>query len=135
MHSRFHKRIHHFNIKIDIGFLIKLILTIVLYIFFLLLCHYLLTRFKITQEFEKDIASFADKNQETVFEINEILLYSSANAKENEQSQQNWSLDITQFTDISFSISNPKSRLIQSLEIKDIEFNTTPEVRHSYFCL
>lgn len=131
MHSRFDKRTNHSNFKIEPIFLIKLLLIVVLYIIFFLLLNYIVSGFIANNEFGRDITAFADKNRETVFEINEIILYSSANAKVNGQANQNWSLDISQFTDLSFTISNPKNKVIQSLVIKDIEFSPVPESRNS----
>lgn len=135
MRSRFHKRIQRSSWKVEPILLLKIGIIIILYSIFFLMLNYIITRVMMKEEFEKELASFASKNQETIFEIGEITLYSSAAAKENTQSPQNWSLDITQFTDISFSISNPKNKLIQSLEITDITFNPTPEIRYPCVCL
>lgn len=131
MRSRFNKRSNNFKFKIEPIFLIKILLIIGLYILFFVLINYVVSNFVANNQFEKDISEFATKNQDTVFEINEIILYSSANAKVNDQS----GFDISQFTDISFNISNPKNKVIQSLVINDFKFSPSPEARNTCNCL
>lgn len=131
MRSRFHKRTNRSNFNIEPILLIKILLIVGLSIIFFMLLKHIISGFIVNSEFEKDITEFANKNQETAFEINEIILYSSANARVNEQS----GFDISQFTDISFNISNPKNKVIQSLVINDINFSPAPESRNSCICL
>lgn len=135
MRSRFHKRINRSKLKIEPIFLIKILLIIGLYIIFFMLLANIISGIYVNCEFEKNISEFAEKNRETVFEISEITLYSSANAKLNASSQSNLRLDISQFTDIYFKVSNFQNKVIQSLSIKDIEFTTFPESRDSCFWL
>ena len=135
MRSRFHKRITGSKSKIEPIFLIKILILILLYILFFILLKNICVRIITVKQFEKEITEFANKNKETVFEIKEITYYSSAYAKQSEDTPQIWSIDISQFTDISFSISNPKGKLIQSMEINNIEFSPFPSLRHTYFCL
>lgn len=130
MRSRIHKRANRTNFKIEPIFLIKILLIVGLYIIFFLLLTHIVNGFSTNRNFEKGITAFAYKNQETIFEVSEITLYSSAGATSD---NNNLGLNISQFTDISFNISNPKNKVIKSFEIKDIEFNPIPDARYSCF--
>ena len=66
------------------------------------------------------------KNLETAFSIDEIILYSSANAKKSQN--LSYGLDISQFTDISFYISNPTGKEIKELKISEIFFDPFPKL-------
>lgn len=133
MRSRIRKRNNRAKLRIEPLFLVKILLILVLYFLFFALLNYICKSYFTNYEFEKDITEFATKNKETVFEISEITLYSSANAKLNSESHQNLNLNISHFCDISFYISNIKNQVIQTLKIDDIEFTTIPETRQSYF--
>lgn len=131
MRSRIRKRNNKLKLKIEPTLFIKILLILVLYFSFFFLLHYICKTHFINYEFEKDITEFANKNEETVFEISEITLYSSANAKFN----SNLNLNISHFCDISFYIANVKNQVIQTLKIDDIKFTTIPDVRYTYFKL
>lgn len=135
MRSRMHKRLTVSNPKVKYLFIAKIFVIVLLYIILYFLLEEVYQRFNNVLQLEKDIETFASKNQETVFEINEITYFSSANAKPNDDIKKDWSIDISQFTDISFFISNPSNQIIKSLEIKDVEFYKTPSVRYTSFFL
>ena len=56
--------------------------------------------------YSKEIASFVEKNNEPIFKISEIILYSSATADDKSKDQILKDLDISQYTDISIKIDN-----------------------------
>lgn len=134
MRSRIHKRIKRSNVKIEPIFLLKHVLIVFMYFIIFISLDDIISRAVAIQQFEKDIDEFAMKNTETIFEIKEITLYSSANARINTQSA-NLGIDISQFADVSFYISNPKGKVIKSLKISNITFNPIPEIRDTCNCI
>ena len=68
-------------------------------------------------------------NNNTIFSIDKIYLYSSASAINNTDARPIWNLNVNQFTDIALFINNRYdqglnySNSIKSLEISDISFN------------
>lgn len=118
------------NIEINYAVLTKTIVTLILYIIiFAYFSNYLQRTYAINQ-FEENIDDFAKKNADTIFEVKEIILYSSAVAK---SSNEYMGLDISAFTDISFNIENPKNKTIKSLKIRDIEISPVPELRRNMY--
>ena len=113
------------NIEINYHFLIKLSVVIILYIILFFGMSSFLKRSIAIKQFENSIEEFAQNNSETIFEIKEITLYTSASAKKNAQTP---TMDISTFTDISFYIDNPKNKIINSLKIENINIETEPEI-------
>ncbi|MBR3002810.1 MAG: hypothetical protein IKF38_04550 [Clostridia bacterium] len=56
--------------------------------------------------FENEAYAFVQENQEPIFKIKEIILYSSAYANDNSKGEILRDLDLHQFTDISIMIDN-----------------------------
>ena len=56
--------------------------------------------------YANEVTSFLGNNDEPIFKIDEIILYSSAAAKDNSEGEILKDLDISQFTDISIKIDN-----------------------------
>lgn len=84
----------------------------------------------INQSFAEEISEFYTLNSKTVFSIDKIYMYSSANAISNNVTRPIWDLDIYQFTDIAIYINNDKSNSdltyensIKSLYIDNIKIN------------
>ena len=79
-------------------------------------------------------ADTPEKEEETIFAINNILLYSSANAISNSDTQKDyWNLGVYQYTDISLSINNhvysnklTSKNLVKRLYIDNINFSVKP---------
>jgi hypothetical protein len=61
---------------------------------------------KVKAIFENDAITFAEENQNPVFRINKIVLYSSAYAIDNSEHGKLENIDISQFTDIAVYIDN-----------------------------
>lgn len=88
----------------------KLILTIIAIILFLIvlvLAYLLFQKYVLKKNFETDILSFANKNQNTVFKIDKITLFSSCDAKNKSISNTNFTIEnLYQYTDIALFISS-----------------------------
>ncbi|MBO4293162.1 MAG: hypothetical protein J5881_02080 [Clostridia bacterium] len=56
--------------------------------------------------FANEVSKFLVKNEEPIFKIDEVILYSSAAAEDNSEGKILKDLDISQFTDISIKIDN-----------------------------
>ena len=85
-------------------------------------------------EFVKSSLRIANQNQNSVFRINRILLYSSANAIDSSDNQSLQNLDICQYTDIAISIDNTSyiqdlttTNTIQELYIDNINIRTNSD--------
>lgn len=60
----------------------------------------------INSKFSKNSTSFVDNNEQPMFKINKILMYSSAGVVDNSIGEVLQDLDISQYTDISIGIDN-----------------------------
>lgn len=112
--------------NIDKIILLKSVLFVVLFALFLVLFITVYGNYKLKSEFERSVLEFANLNSETAFEIDNITLYSSASATAS--SDGNGRIDISQFTDISFTVKNLKNKKIEEFSIVDISFSTLPEL-------
>ena len=84
----------------------------------------------INKSFAEEINEFYTLNSKTVFSIDKIYMYSSANAISNNVTRPIWDLDIYQYTDIAIYINNNKDKndlsyenSIKSLYIDNIKIN------------
>ena len=82
------------------------ILIIALFIIFLLYYNLVFSVVFARNAFANEMIEIADENEDTVFNIQKILLYSSANAVDNSEDQSLKDMSISQFTDISIYIDN-----------------------------
>lgn len=115
-----------FLINLDKVVVTKSALFLVLIVVFLFLLTTVYGNYRLKAGFERNVVEFAALNSETLFEIDDITLYSSANGTPS--ADGNGRIDISQFTDISFNIKNIKNRKIQELSIMNITFPTAPEI-------
>ncbi len=82
------------------------ILIIALFIIFLLYYNLVFSVVFARNAFANEMIEIADENEDTIFNIQKILLYSSANAVDNSEDQSLKDMSISQFTDISIYIDN-----------------------------
>ena len=82
------------------------ILIIALFIIFLLYYNLVFSVVFARNAFANEMIEIADENEDTIFNIQKILLYSSANAIDNSEDQSLKDMSISQFTDISIYIDN-----------------------------
>ena len=74
----------------------KIILTIITFILFLIvffLSYLVFNKYVLKRNFEDNIISFANKNQQTIFEINKVALFSSCDAKNKNISSTNYTIE------------------------------------------
>lgn len=83
-------------------------------------------------EFFQTSLKIANQNQNSVFRISRILLYSSANAIDNSDNKSLQNLSICQYTDIAISIDNTSyisdlttTNTVKELYIDNIQITTT----------
>ena len=77
----------------------------------------------------------ADENEESIFNIQRILLYSSANAIDNSENQSLQNMSICQYTDISIYIDNTSTiseltneNTVKQLYIDDISITANSDI-------
>ncbi len=88
------------------------------------------------EDFINQSLKIAEQNQVSIFKVNRILLYSSANAIDNSENQSLQNLDICQYTDIAIYIDNTSSisdlntqNTVKELWVDNIRISTSnPEV-------
>ena len=85
------------------------ILIIALFITFLLYYNLVFSVVFARNAFANEMIEIADQNEDTIFNIQKILLYSSANAIDNSEDQSLKDMSICQYTDISIYIDNTSS--------------------------
>ena len=88
----------------------KLILIFIIFILFVIvfiLAFMLFDKYVLKTNFEKDVLSFAEKNDKTVFSVDKIVFFSSCNSKNRTSSSNNFFLDnLYQYTDWAIYINN-----------------------------
>lgn len=110
-------------------FIIKLTILLVIFIICVFIGIYMLKVYLVNKDFSESIAEISRLNTETIFSIDRIYMYSSADAKSNETNKPIWDLDIFQYTDIALYINNREEEgisyenTIKSLTIDNIKFN------------
>lgn len=114
--------------------IILTIITIFLFILSIFLGYLLFNKYFVKKNFEKDILSFAQKNENTIFEINNITLFSTCDAKNKTASSTNFTIEnLYQYTDIALFITNPSEEknlenTLKKVWIDNIKYTTTPSV-------
>jgi len=68
--------------------------------------YFIIAPFLNNISYANEVSKFVLQNEEPIFKIDEIILYSSAAAQDNSEGQILKDLDISQFTDISIKIDN-----------------------------
>lgn len=112
--------------------IILTIITIILFIIVLILCYLLLYKYVLKRNLENSALDFSDKNQETIFEINNVTFFSSCDAKNKSASSSNFTLEnLYQYTDMAFFITSPKEEknlenTLKSVYIDNINFTKLP---------
>ena len=94
------------KIKIKNERLVFTILIISLFILFLLYYNFVFSTVLARNTFANEMIEIADENENSIFNIQKILLYSSANAIDNSENQSLKNMSICQYTDLSIYIDN-----------------------------
>lgn len=117
--------------SVKLAILIILLLIVLCYLIFLTSKH--ITKYVQKTNFEKQITSFANKNENKIFSIDNITLFSSSDAKNKSSSKTNFTLEnIYAYTDIAIFINhnseeNTLENTLKSVSIENIEFTKLPE--------
>ena len=131
------KNIHNkgnINKTIDNKKKVLSIITLVLFILVVFLAFLVLSKIVLKTNFEKSILPFANKNSETIFNINQIVLFSNCDAKNKNISTTYYTLEnIYQYTDIAFFIDSPQEEktsknTLKDVTIENINFSTPPSM-------
>ena len=101
---------------------------VLLFIFLLLYYGFLIYQVFAKDFFVKQAIQISETNQNPVFKIDKVLLYSSASAIDNTEEKSLKDIDISQFTDIAIYIDNTsyineltQENTVKALRIDDIE--------------
>lgn len=109
--------------------LIKLIIVLILSLASIITIVNIISIYLINKEFGDSADQLARLNSKTVFSIDRIYLYSSADATNNETTKPVWDLNIFQYTDIALYINNRADEgvtyenTIKELTIDNVKFN------------
>ena len=122
--------------------LFKIIIVIVVTILLIIGYTYIFDKQNMINKFSKQIVSVFDENKNSKFSINQILLYSSANAKDNSENNDLQNMSISQYTDIAIYIRNndnsselTEENTINKLYIDNIKIETNqqnPDFKFGY---
>ena len=123
------------KIKIKNERLVFTILIITLFVVFLLYYNLVFSVVFARNTFANEMIEIADENEKTIFNIQKILLYSSANAIDNSDDQSLQNMSISQYTDISIYIDNTSTiseltdeNTIKQLYIDNIEITSNSNI-------
>lgn len=121
------------NIKnVDTKKFILTIVTILLFIVVLILVNITCYQYFLKNKFEKSIMSFSSKNENTVFQIKNIIFFSSCDVKNKNASSSNFTIEnLYQYTDIALFITSPSKdktleNTLKKVYIDNIKFTKLP---------
>ena len=122
------KKIRIKHDKLLLAFLIIILIFCIFCYSYIFYCSYS------RNEFVKQAIKISTENQNSVFRVNRILLYSSGNAIDNSSNQSLQDLGICQYTDIAISIDNTSyisdlnsTNTVKELYIDNINISTNLE--------
>lgn len=115
------------------------ILIISLFIIFLLYYNFVFSVSFARNSFANSMIEIAEENENSIFNIQKMLFYSSANAVDNTEEQSLQNLSISQYTDISIYIDNTSSvteltneNTVKQLYIDNIFINSNSDKGNKY---
>ena len=114
--------------------IILTIITIILICIVIFLAFLIFQKYVFKKIFEDDILSFADKNQSTIFTVDSITLFSSADAGYKTNTSNNFTIqNLYQYTDIALFIKNTSDEdtlenTLKKVYIENIQFSNTPKL-------
>ena len=114
----------------------KLLFCIVIFLFliFLLLSYIVFQKIIIKKNFEDSYLPFANKNKNTIFTIDKIVMFSSADSKNKTSSATNFTLEnLYQYTDMAIFIKSTNNEhtlenTLKSVSINNIKFDLPPSI-------
>lgn len=123
------------KIKIKNERLVFSILIIISFILLILYYNFIFSAVFARTSFANQMVEISNQNENTIFSIQKILLYSSANARDNSEDQSLKNVSIDQFSDLSIYIDNTNSNseltdenTIKELYIDKINVSTNSDI-------
>ena len=114
--------------------IILIIMTIILICIVIFLAWFVFQKNILKKTFEDDILKFTDKNQSTIFTVDSITLFSSADASYKTNTANNFTIqNLYQYTDIALFIKNTfdedtLENTLKTVHIDNIQFSNTPKL-------
>ncbi len=114
--------------------IILTIITIILICIVIFLAILVFQKYVLKKNFEEDILSFADKNQSTIFTVDSVTLFSSADAGYKTNTVNNFTIqNLYQYTDIALFIKNTSDEdtlenTLKKVRIENIQFSNSPKL-------
>ena len=114
--------------------IILTIITIILICVVIFLSFLVFQKYVLKKRFEDDMLNFADKNQSTIFTVDNITLFSSADAGYKTNTANNFTIqNLYQYTDIALFIKNTSDEdtlenTLKKVRIENIQFSNTPKL-------
>lgn len=114
--------------------IILTILTMFLILIFILLLSFIFNRYSNKKLFENNLLAFANKNVNTIFTIDEIVMFSSADAEYKTNTANNFTIqNLYQYTDIAIFLENNSDEdtlenTLKSVSISNIKFSNSPKI-------
>ena len=114
--------------------IILIIMTIILICIVIFLAWFVFQKYILKKTFEDDILKFTDKNQSTIFTVDSITLFSSADASYKTNTANNFTIqNLYQYTDIALFIKNTfdedtLENTLKTVHIDNIQFSNTPKL-------
>ena len=122
------------NSKIILIILI-VILVVLAYFYYNLIFHESFAR----EDFTNQVVKIAEQNENPIFKVHKILLYSSANAIDKSENESLKDLSICQYTDIAIYIDNTSTiyditpeNTVKKLYIDNIKITTNSDKGHQF---
>ena len=112
--------------------MILTIVTIILLCIVIFLAYLVFQKYILKKNFENDILNFADKNQSTIFTVDNITLFSSADAGYKTNTANNFTIqNLYQYTDIALFIKNTSDEdtlenTLKKVRIENVQFINAP---------
>ena len=107
---------------------------IILVIVFVVLSSIVLGIFINKTNCEKDYLNFATKNENTIFSINKIVLFSNCNAKNKNAAASNFTIEnLYQYTDIAIFLNNNNDEntlenTLKSVRLENLQYTEKPSI-------
>lgn len=119
--------------------IIFVVLLIILCILAVLYYNFVLSSKSAIDKFANDHIRIVEQNENPIFKVHKVMLYSSANAIDNNDTQALKGINISQYTDIAIYIDNTSyiyditnENTIKELYIDNIQIKTNSDLGHQY---
>ncbi len=114
--------------------IILTVITVILFVIVIILGYFVFRKYVLKKNFEDDILDFANKNESTIFTVDNITLFSSADAGYKTNTTNSFTIqNLYQYTDIALFIKNTSDEntlenTLKKVTINNINFSTTPNL-------